>query len=366
MRQLQERPRAAVGSTVAALLLLLSGPSTAAPAVQDARYPWGFHELAPGVYAAIQPPESRFDDSNSVIVVDARGALVVDAQNDPDAVRGVIDRVEELGAGPVRYLVDTHWHGDHTQGNALYRQRYGPALTIVGHASLREDIPTRAAADLRQRIEYYDRELPPARQRLHDGIDRQGDPLDEEGRRRAAGSIADVEAWLKANRDARFVPPDLVYREEVLLDRDTPVELLHFRGHTRGDTVVYLPEHRILVAGDLVDAMPFVGHGYPAEWVAALRALLELDVDIVVPGHGPVFRGKEQMEAVLGYLEDLVFQVREAVAAGRTLEETIATVDLTSWRARLATDAAAERFFDQVRDDAVERAWLEATGKSGN
>lgn len=353
--------------TAAALLLTGAGMRPAAAGMQEAgSYPWEIQRLAPGVYAAIQPQESRFDDSNSVLVVGGDGVLVVDAQADGAAVRALIARVAELGAAPVRYLVNSHWHGDHTQGNALYREAYGPALTILGHASLREDVIARAGADLRERLAFFEVELPAARQRLADGIDRQGEAMDAETRVQAAEAIAQVEAWLEANRDARFLAPDLVYSQQVLLDLDTPVELLHFRGHTRGDTVAYLPEHRILVAGDLVDAMPFLGHGYPREWAAALRALLELDIDTVVPGHGPVLHGTDHMQTLLGYLEDLVFQVNEAVAAGRTLEETLAAVDLGAWRERLATDEAAGRFFDQVRGDATERAWREATGAIEN
>ena len=127
--------------------------------------------------------------------------------------------------------------------------------------------------------------------------------------------------------------------------------------------MLYLAQERVLITGDLLDALPFVGHGYPAEWVDALEALRELDFDTIVPGHGPVYHGKEQLDRVLGYLRDLVTQTRTAVDAGKDLEQTIAAVDLSRWRAIFATDETAAVFFDQTLPAAVERAWLEARGE---
>jgi len=139
------------------------------------------------------------------------------------------------------------------------------------------------------------------------------------------------------------------------------VHLLPYRGHTGGDTVLHLPAEGLLLTGDLLDDLPYVGHGHPREWIQALDALADLEFTRIVPGHGPVFQGSAQLKTLHGYLTDLVTQVDQALADGMGLEETTGSVDLSRWRDAMAKDAAGERFFDGVRAEAIQRAYEEAS-----
>jgi len=354
------RARALAAAALAVCTVL---PASVTRATQSDTYPWTLQQLADGVWAATQPAERRFDESNSLIVLGDEGVTLVDTQSNPDAVRDLLARVREITPLPVVRVVNTHWHGDHTQGNAIVRAAF-PDVDIVGHVTLVQDVPERAAGFVAERLDYYDAELPGAHARLERGVFRDGSAMSDEDRAAQAAAIARAEAWVEANRGAEFLPPTHTYENRVDLKAGAhTLQLIHVRAHTRGDTLVWLPDEGILATGDVVDDLPYIGHGYPAEWVEALTRVLQLPVRVVVPGHGPVFEGTGQIETVRGYLGALVGQVRGAVAEGYDLETTLAGLGLGRWRTALARDATGEEFFDAVLPEAVERAWLEARGE---
>ncbi len=344
----------------AAIALSVATPS---PAQEDA-YPWRMEEVAPGVFAALQPVESRFDDSNSTVIIGTNEVVVVDTQSDPAAVMSLIDWIGGVTDAPVRLVINTHWHGDHTQGNAIYRDIYGDDLEIIGHSSLEQDVPERAAAFVHERTAYYDAELPAAYNRLEQGVFRDGTPMTDDDKVEQEATLARAEGWLAANRGARFVAPNRTYSMRQRLRRaGRTIDLIHYEGHTRGDTVVWLPQDHIALTGDLLDDLPYTGHGYPTPWRDALAALRDMPIEITVPGHGPVFRDGNKLDAVHGFLNDLIVQATVAAEAGQSLQATVDGIALDSWRDRLASDDIAARFFDQALGEAVERAWLEARGE---
>jgi cyclase len=146
--------------------------------------------------------------------------------------------------------------------------------------------------------------------------------------------------------------------------------VLHFfRAHTRGDVVVYLPEERILVAGDLL-TMPILWTwaSYPADYVRTLQAIEQLDIDRIVIGHGEVLEGKQYLIQAREFLEVVVGSVLVAVADDVSLEDvqTAAAVDerVQSFRRRFVEDTDQENsMFDQMVTWTVERAYLEARGE---
>ena len=347
-------------AAVAALILVAAAEGGPAQAPEGLR----FEELSPGIFAALQPEQRRFDDSNSLVLLGGNEVIVVDAQADPGAVRELIRWIEAQTTAPVTMVINTHWHGDHTQGNAIYRDEYGDRLEIVGHASLVEDVPARASEFVDERVAYFDAELPAARERLGRGVFRDGSAMSAAERDEQAAVIERAQAWLDANREARFLPPSRTFTTRQRLRRaGHAIELIHFRAHTRGDTVVWLPDAGIIATGDVLDDLPYVGHGYPRSWRAALQTLREMPITTIVPGHGPVFTGLDQLENIAGFLGAVIETAEAAVAAGTSLETTIESADLRIWRDELARDEAGAEFFDQVLGETIERAWLEARGE---
>src|SRR4029077_10245483 len=110
-------------------------------------------------------------------------------------------------------------------------------------------------------------------------------------------------------------------RELTLHCGDVTVEVRHLgRGHSAGDAVVFIPEDRVVVSGDLAHGLdPLLFEAYPDEWPATLDRLAELEFDILVPGHGPVQRGRTMLTLFRDYLTELNQLVREGVSTGKSL-----------------------------------------------
>ena len=112
---------------------------------------------------------------------------------------------------------------------------------------------------------------------------------------------------------------------------------LHFvgRGHTAGDTMVFLPQERIVFTGDFfvggpdANALPYMGDGFVDEWPASLQALKGLDFDVIVPGHGTPFTDRSQIDDLQAYLQDLWSQVSDLRAQGVSAEDAVSRIDLT-------------------------------------
>jgi glyoxylase-like metal-dependent hydrolase (beta-lactamase superfamily II) len=322
-------------------------------------------DVAAGVFAVLQPQDKRFDDSNAVVIIGERAVMIVDAPVSREAIDTVVEEIRRRTKTPVRYVLNTHWHADHTQGNRLYREAFGDGVTFIGHNSLRQEIPERAARDVRQRIEQYETMIPEAEAQLAKGLGMRGQELSEEQQLRQATAIDQARAWLAENRDVEFVVPQLTYEERLDLDLGgLDVQLLHRRAHTSGDTVVWIPGRAVVATGDTLDDLPYIGHGHPRSWVGWLESLRELPFEKIVPGHGPVFEGRDRLDGVLEFLQALIRHTDTAAAEGTAPEEAVATFDAETWRTRLAgDDAAAQRFFDAVLGEAISRALDEAVAR---
>lgn len=157
----------------ATLAVALLPPGVAAPAAaSEVRV----EELAPGVFAALQPEARRFNESNSLFVIRPDGVLVVDAQSTLAATGAVIREIRARTELPVTHLILTHWHGDHVQGISAYREAW-PEVEVIGHATVAEDIGDRAQPQADEEISRYEEAIAAARVRLRDRVDREGNPL---------------------------------------------------------------------------------------------------------------------------------------------------------------------------------------------
>lgn len=323
-----------------------------------------FSELQSGVWAALQPADNRFNDCNSLLVEAHDYVVVIDAQESRADVQAIIDFAKNTIRKPVRYLVNTHWHGDHTQGNTLYLQAFGEKLTILGHVTQAVDIPERAASAHAERVAELQQQLPAAREQLDTGIKLDGGRFSDQELAAQTARVDRAQAWLDANLDTNFTGPTLTINGVYSVDAgDAMFTIYPQRGHTRGDLIVHFPKLRILAAGDLVDVMPYSGHGYPREWLAALQFIGTLDFSIIVPGHGPALNDRVLIASLSAYFESLTRQVSTLAGKGMDLEEIRESIDLSESRELLAgNDTAAGNFFDRVQGEAIERAYAEVAG----
>jgi cyclase len=222
---------------------------------------------------------------NNVIIELSDHLLVVDA-NFPSGARRVIEDARKLSAKPIRMVFDTHHHGDHAYGNAVWT-RMG-AVTIA-HA---------AVADELKRYE-------PAR--WNDAAKERKD-------------VAELNlATAEAPQHTFAMSP------HVINDPLRRVELHHFGwAHTRGDGFVYLPKEKVLCTGDAATngAYNFTGDGNIGNWPDVIRKAQKLDVRHVLPGHGAA-GGPEILEGQKRFFTELQRAVRQSASKGRRLEDIV-------------------------------------------
>ena len=348
----------------AVLLALLALPLSLPAQNGDGR--WRIEEVAPGVYAALQPEALRFNDSNSAVLIGESDVIVVDAQADGPSVETLIGEIRRLTDLPVRYVVNTHWHGDHTQGNTVYRAAFGDTVSFVAHETVPADVATRARSALDEEISRLREVIPRAEEQLVSGLRLNGEPMTAEMKVQQSAAIEEAKARLGRLETTELLVPEVTFAQRLTLARGRyVVELIHRPGHTRGDTVVYLPREKVLITGDLLDDLPYGGHGDLGPWIETLDWMAELDFEVLIPGHGRVRRGDEarrQLALVRELLTTIADGVAAAVEVGLDLAATQARIDTQSLRQRLAgSDELAGRAFDDFVPATIARAHELAT-----
>jgi glyoxylase-like metal-dependent hydrolase (beta-lactamase superfamily II) len=324
-------------------------------------------KIADGVYGAIVS-EPRMDpvESNAVILINDDYVLVVDANRTPAAARATIAEIRKLTDKPVRYVVNTHWHDDHIFGNQSYREAF-PQVEFIAHRNTREDMQTLAFPHIARGLERWSKVLAETEDRLAKGTKPNGE-------RMTAAEVAELREQLKVYQE--FLPrikpiqltlPTITFDSRLTLHQGSrTIEILYFgNGNTRGDIVVYLPQEKVLITGDLlVHPVPYAYGSFIGEWVETMKKLREIDARVIIPGHGPILRDKEYLNVVISLLESITSQVQAAVKRGLSLEETRKAVNLEAFRVRLAGDDPVrnDTFTTSILQSAINRAYQQATG----
>jgi len=351
--------------TVLLYSLALAAPPIAAP---PAPKPYDVRQLAEGVYAFLwRDPVQSPIEGNALFIVNDRDVVVVDAGLLPSTARIMAGEVRKLTRKPVRYVINTHWHDDHTNGNMAYQDLW-PGVEFIAHRDTRADLFEGTLNVRAQDLARLESDAERYARWVREGQDDEGTPLTAVRLARAKELAEVMQAMVPDFRSIRNTPPDLTFERELVLHRgERTIELRWLgRGNTRGDIVVLLPRERIAAIGDLVVwPIPFAFGSYYEEWITTLARLDSLPAEMLVPGHGPVHRDREYLHQVQGLLRALVDQVKTAVAEGASLEETQRRVTLPEWRAKFAgDDARLQAAFDRnFLAPAVERAWRQARGE---
>jgi glyoxylase-like metal-dependent hydrolase (beta-lactamase superfamily II) len=149
-----------------------------------------------------------------------------------------------------------------------------------------------------------------------------------------AKELSAAEALSDQLKEIKPTPPNVTYSSKMVLYRGgREIQLLFLgRGHTGGDTFVYLPRERIVCTGDMDEGarIAYMGDAFFDEWIATLDAVKKLDFTLVLPGHGRPFSDKGLITAFQSYLTDVTAQVANLRKQGVTPDEAAKRVDLTS------------------------------------
>jgi glyoxylase-like metal-dependent hydrolase (beta-lactamase superfamily II) len=288
-----------------------------------------FTQIAPGVYSAVGTGTPN-TGSNSAVIVNQDDVIVVDSHISPESGRALLSDIKTLTNKPVRFLIDTHFHYDHTNGN----QVFAPIADIIGHEYTRK----RLSGDILQRGLFADLLAALPRQ-LEDLQARAAAEQDPAARSRLEQQVRNQQAFAQQVRETRPTPPNVTINQQMTLFRgDREIRLIYLgRGHTGGDLVVYLPREHVLCSGDLlVNQIANLVDGYVDEWPATLEKLRPLDFTDVIPGHGEPFKGKDRIDWFQAYLRDLWTQAVKLHADGVPFADAARRIDMTNHKAHYA------------------------------
>jgi len=262
-------------------------------------------------------------DPNTGIVVGDDAAMVIDTQATPVMAQDVIRRVRAVTQVPIKYVVLSHYHAVRVLGASAYKPEH-----IVASRDTYDLIVERGEADMKSEIERFPR--------LFQAVD----------------SIPGL-TW-----------PTLVFEKRLTLWLGKlQVEIMQLgRGHTKGDTVVWLPQEKTLFSGDLVEygATPYTGDAYLSEWPRTLDAIAALTPEKLVPGRGASLMNSKDVRAGLdgtrAFITEMFGAVKRAAAGGKDLRTTYKET-----YAALKPKFGSWVIFDHCLPFDVSRAYDEAT-----
>jgi cyclase len=308
-------------------------------------------KIAESIYGIRHPDApDGFPQSNTTVIIGERGVFVIDSCLLPSSTKQDIAQIRQWTSKPVLYLLNTHWHFDHTLGNALYAEAF-PGVQIIAHRHtnrMMRDFNPGAVARYPLREQRF-------KKILESGKDPDGKPLTDGLRKdyeQALAGLAPVAAELK---DAKQVVANLVFDSELEIDLGNTQAEVKFigRGNTGGDTIVYLPKEKLLITGDLLDhPVQYMFGGFPLDHVETLEKLARFEAQTIVPGHGDILRDKRHIQAVHDMIKAVNDEVDRLYTQGKTQEEVQELIpknlDVAAWKKQFAgDDADSQSFFDQ-------------------
>ncbi len=266
-------------------------------------------------------------DPNTGVIIGDDAVLVADTQATPAMAADVIRRIREVTDKPIRYVVLTHYHAVRVLGASAYR-----------------------AEGCQQIL---------ASQDTYDLIVERGEQ----------DKASEIGRFPRLFRNVETVPAGLTWPTMTFTGKMTlwlgklEVQLLQLgRGHTKGDTVVWLPGERAMLSGDLVefDATPYAGDAYFQDWPQTLERIAALQPLALVPGRGPALKGEAQVQKGLQVTREFVRDVWASVSAGAAAGRDLKAVYRDTYEA-LKPRYGHWVIFDHCMPFDVTRAYDEAT-----
>jgi len=253
-------------------------------------------ELETGVFARLHEGLT-----NAGIIIGDDSVLIIDSLRVPSFARDLIKDVKDITDKPIKFVIDTHSHWDHSWGNEEF-----PDATIIGHKNCYAEMID---------VEWND-----------------------EWRRKVVGS---GDPWSEEGNIVTITPPNMTFETSMqLYFGGRELNLLYFgRAHTSGDTYIHLPKDKIVFTGDVAQdgGVPYLGDSYPADWPETDNKLASLPIERFMSGHGPI-GDHHALEEARDFIHNLVNSLNSAISDGQDSDQASESVikELTpqyaSWR----------------------------------
>jgi len=259
--------------------------------IQEKDIPLQVTEVAPGLYF-----QYHHQESNNAFLITDEGVLVIDTRQHPRRAEELVATIRKYTDKPIRWVINTHAHGDHYFGNSVFKRE---GATIITHRDTAGMMKAQFDREMKRRMGYFKQ--------------RQYDP-----------------------GEVKLVLPDVTFDSNMTITLGgRTVELLYFgAGQNPGDTFIHFPKERVLFAGG-----PFSKNSWPNPsftpsmqgWIEVLQRIAAMDVDKYLGGHGDIGT-KQDVLAEARMLADFDAGMRAAVAKGMSRDEIIKSVRFEKYR----------------------------------
>jgi glyoxylase-like metal-dependent hydrolase (beta-lactamase superfamily II) len=299
-------------------------------------------KAAEGIYFARARAQAEIN-CNSAIFVNASDVLVVDSHSKPSAAASLIAQIrKEVTSKPVRYVVNSHFHWDHTQGNHAYRTSQ-KQIDFIASEPTKKLLSELAAKRLKQSLEAVPQQIEVLRKRS----EKAGS---EAERAFCQGQIAQLQAYQTELQRYELELPTITFeKSHVLRDKAHELHIEHHgRAHTAGDIVVCCPAQKTIATGDMIHGfLPYIADGYPRLWPKTIDSVAGLPFDRLLPGHGPLHPDRRRMTSMRNYIEELTGKVEAGRRAGKAVQELQTSITVQSLKS-MQSDGYAQFVTDNL------------------
>lgn len=274
-------------------------------------------EVAKGVYADV-----GFVSNNMGFIVTDEGVAVVDTGTKPDIGKEFLSSIRKITQKPIKYIIYTHYHYDHTSGAAALKEK---GTVVIAHENLVKNFETMV------KLEEINQTL------------------------------------IGSKVETSLIYPDITYKDDYTINLGGKIiKLIHVDAETDDATLVCLPDDKVLFIGDMTNSnlgSPVMPEGYPGGLIEAIDMIDNLDIDTFVPGHGLIeHTNKESLHALKKVTQYLMDEIKKCADMGYNLEETQAAITMP---VEFTDDKALSDTFLHCREQYVNRLHKNYTGYYG-
>jgi cyclase len=278
-------------------------------------------KVADGVFAALAKPQALTNSNAAIFVLD-RDVLVVDAHSKPSASAALLAQIKkEVTDKPVRYLANSHFHWDHTQGDITYKKA-DAEIEIIASNATKQLMMTLQRDRLKESLDTVPGLIDAVRSR-------QSRATTAQEREWCEDQLRQLRAYQQEMKDYPLELPTLTFdKMHVIKDRSGELQLaFNGKAHTAGDIQVFSPSKKVVASGDaIIGFLPNLNDGFPRLWPKTIDSVGAWKFDHLIAGHGPVQHGRARMAQFRNYIEDLTARIERAKKAGTPLAELQKTI----------------------------------------
>ncbi len=322
------------------LRLLLAGPLASASVLEVAFYraAWArsaapsssnqlfdIEKVADDVYFARARAQALIN-ANAAIFVNANDVLVVDAHSKPSAAASLVAQIKrEVTAKPVRYVVNSHFHWDHTQGNQAYRAANGE-IDFIASKTTKQLMTDLSQTRLKESLSQVPQQIDALKVRAARAtLAAEKDFCHEQ--------IRQLVAYQTEMQNFDLQLPSITFDDSyVLKDKSHELHIeFHGHAHTAGDVIVFCPQSRAVATGDMIHGLfPFIFDAFPKSWPRTIDSVARRDFNHVLPGHGPLHVNRQPMTNLRNYIEELTARVEQGKNSGQSIADLQKTITVAS------------------------------------